>query len=68
MAEHNAVIYVYCDFNLKLPHRLAIRRTERPNERLYVQRCSATIIEGIHVCNGLCYDKIDESFRYHEEN
>lgn len=24
MAEHNAVIYVYCDFNLKLPHRLEV--------------------------------------------
>jgi hypothetical protein len=68
MVEHNAVIYVYCDFNLKLLHP-----TTSPSDRLHVERCSG-MIEGMHaMCNGLCTaadsnNKIDESIRYHEEN
>lgn len=65
MVEHNAVIYVYCDFNLKLLHRLA----------KFIS-CSTMFCfdsKGMHVFIELFYrlyfdDKIDESIRYHEEN
>lgn len=62
MAEHNAVIYVYCDFNLKLLHPTSLGR-------LHVEQCSG-MIEGMHaMCNGpsICC-RIDESIRYHEES
>lgn len=57
MVEHNAVIYVYCDFNLKLLRPTSLRR------------CSG--MHAMWCCVMVCADsnnKIDESIRYQDEN
>lgn len=56
MAEHNAVIYVYCDFNLRLPHG---------PKRLHAERFVLATLhnEGIHVCNGLCCGSLEQQNR-----
>lgn len=53
MAEHNAVIYVYCDFNLKLPHS---------PKRLHVERfVLATCIMKEFMCAMDCAVEVSNS-------
>lgn len=57
MAEHSAVIYVYCDFNSRLPHS---------PKRLHAERFVLATLhnEGIHVCNGLCCGSLEQQNRW----
>lgn len=58
MVEHNAVIYVYCDFNLKPPRR---HRTSLCKASVQLKECMCAL-------GRLAHNEIDESIRYHGEN
>lgn len=67
MAAHNAIIYVYCDFNLRLPH--ADRPKIGPKQSSCARERCTFIGKECNVCNELTrITKSMNLFRYHEEN